>query len=133
MNKRHFERVHFLQRVHIQPQNEQAVESLCLDISMRGALLVLPENVDWSLNQQLEVTLVLSELEQIIMQGHVAHIDEEVLGYVIDSMDLESMTNLRLLLQHNLGDKEVNREISELLKGQLPQDKNDTNDTNDTH
>lgn len=119
MNKRQFERVHFLQRVQVETESGQEIESLCLDISMRGALLVLPENTQWTLGQKLAVHLILSEHEQIVMQGYVAHIDHDVLGYAIDSMDLESMTNLRRLLQHNLGESAVNREFSELLKEQL--------------
>lgn len=119
MNKRQFERVHFLQRVQVETEDGQSVESLCLDISMRGALLVLPENIQWTLEQHLVVHLILSETEKIVMEGYVAHIDHDVLGYAIDSMDLESMTNLRLLLQQNLGEQAVNREFSELLKEQL--------------
>lgn len=125
MNKRQFERVHFLQRVQVETEDGNTVESLCLDISMRGALLVLPESGDWSLEQRLIVHLILSETQQIIMEGYVAHIDGDVLGYAIDSMDLESMTNLRRLLQQNLGEKAVNREFSELLKEQMRKRSND--------
>lgn len=125
MNKRQFERVHFVQRVQVETEDAQSFETLCLDISMRGVLLVLPEDSVWSLEQKLTVHLILSETEQIVMQGCIAHIDGEVIGYAIDSMDLESMTTLRRLLQLNLGEQAVNREFSELIKDQLRKRSND--------
>lgn len=118
MEQRQFQRVHFFQRAHIST-NEQRLATHCLDISLRGILLVRPENVNWRLEQQLMVTLVLSEDESIEMSCSLVHIDDDVVGCVCDSMDLDSMTTLRRLLEYNLqSPQEVNRELGELIRNQ---------------
>ena len=76
MDKRHFKRVHFLRRVKVETGG-QSYETHCMDISLRGVLLVRPENVNWKLEQQLTVTLELSDEEYIAMNCSLVHIDEE--------------------------------------------------------
>lgn len=116
MNKRQFQRVHFLSRVLVETQG-QSYETHCLDISLRGVLLVRPEDVNWHLEQRINVTLVLSPMEIIEMQCSLVHIDEDFVGCVCDSLDLESLTALRRLLQMNMADADaLNRELGELIR-----------------
>ncbi|MAY15440.1 MULTISPECIES: PilZ domain-containing protein [Oceanospirillaceae] len=116
MDSRQFKRVHFLQRVQVETDGER-LETHCLDISLRGVLLVRPENVNWRLEQQLVVTLVLSPQETIEMRCSLVHIDDDVVGCACDSMDLDSMTALRRLLELNLADPQaVHRELAELVR-----------------
>lgn len=116
MEQRHFQRVHFFQRVQV-TTNQQRLETHCLDISLRGILLVRPEGVDWRLEQHIRITLVLSEEESIEMECSVVHIDDDVVGLACDSMDLDSMTTLRKLLEYNLEDPdEMHRELGELIR-----------------
>ena len=116
MDKRHFKRVHFLRRVKVETGG-QSYETHCMDISLRGVLLVRPENVNWKLEQQLTVTLELSDEEYIAMNCSLVHIDEEVVGCACDSMDLDSMTSLRRLLELNMLDpSSVDRELAELIR-----------------
>ncbi|WP_430460201.1 PilZ domain-containing protein [Thalassolituus sp. LLYu03] len=116
MDQRQFRRVHFLQRVQVATHGE-VLETHCLDISLRGVLLVRPEDVNWKLEQQLVVTLQLSESEAITMHCSLVHIDDDVVGCACDSMDLDSMTALRRLLELNMADPSaVNRELAELVR-----------------
>ncbi|MAD47528.1 MAG: hypothetical protein CMH98_21260 [Oceanospirillaceae bacterium] len=116
MDKRHFKRVHFLRRVKVETGG-QSYETHCMDISLRGVLLVRPENVNWKLEQQLTVTLELSDEEYIAMNCSLVHIDEDVVGCACDSMDLDSMTSLRRLLELNMLDpSSVDRELAELIR-----------------
>lgn len=116
MDQRQFRRVHFLNRVQVKT-NHQVMETHCLDISLRGVLLVRPENVDWKFEQQLKVTLTLSEHDTIEMHCSLVHIDDDVVGCACDSMDLDSMTALRRLLELNLADPAaVHRELAELVR-----------------
>ncbi|MDK2778418.1 MAG: PilZ domain-containing protein [Pseudomonadota bacterium] len=116
MDQRQFKRVHFLQRVQVETGGE-VLETHCLDISLRGILLVRPVDVNWKLEQQLNVLLQLSETEQISMQCSLVHIDEDVVGCACDSLDLDSMTSLRRLLELNLANPEaIHRELGELIR-----------------
>ena len=116
MDQRQFKRVHFLQRVQV-ATNTEVLETHCLDISLRGVLLVRPENVNWKLEQNIVVTLQLSDTESIEMRCSLVHIDDDVVGCACDSMDLDSMTALRRLLELNLADPSaVHRELAELVR-----------------
>lgn len=84
-----------------------------IDISMKGALIDIPG--EWSgkpgLKGDLEILLTDSNIT-IIMKVEVAHVDEETLGLRCYTIDLDSMTHLRRLLELNLGDpKLVEREL----------------------
>ena len=115
MEQRHFQRVHFFNRVQVTVA-AQTLETHCLDISLRGILLVLPEGVNWHLEQQIDILLELSAEQTIAMQCSVVHIDDDVVGCACDSMDLDSMTSMRRLLEFNLSPEAVNRELSELIR-----------------
>jgi hypothetical protein len=119
MDQRQFKRVHFLNRVQVET-NGQVLETHCLDISLRGVLLVRPESANWKFEQQIKVTLQLSETDIIEMICSLVHIDDDVVGCACDSMDLDSMTALRRLLELNLADPSaVNRELAELVRPKM--------------
>src|SRR5690606_38024177 len=96
-------RVNFLKRVLIETNNKQ-VETHCLDISLKGILLVRPENSDLNVADAIKVILVLSPEEVIVMQGCLVHLDDEVVGCESLKMDVDSLTSLRRLLELNLAD-----------------------------
>ena len=78
MEQRQFKRVHFFQRVQVESEGK-ILETYCLDVSLRGILLVLPEHVTWRLEQPLKVTLGLADGENIIiMNCFLVHLDDDV-------------------------------------------------------
>lgn len=116
MNQRRFTRVPFLRRARIETRGYQ-LDAQCLDISARGILLVRPPDADWALEQHIRITIPIAEREVITMECSVAHIDDEVVGCACDSMDLESLTVLRRVLELNLPDSvSVHRELAELIR-----------------
>ncbi|ASP38868.1 hypothetical protein CHH28_09315 [Bacterioplanes sanyensis] len=116
MEKRHFQRVNFLQPVQVCCRG-QVSETHCLDISLKGILLARPAEADWQHGDELQITLALSELESIDMHCTLVHSHDDVVGCECTSLDLDSMTALRRLLELNLQDpEEVHRELSELVK-----------------
>ncbi|MCY0964758.1 PilZ domain-containing protein [Parathalassolituus penaei] len=116
MNQRRFTRVPFLRRARIETRGYQ-MDAQCLDISARGVLLVRPPEVDWALEQHIRITIVITERESILMDCSVAHIDDDVVGCACDSMDLESLTVLRRVLELNLPDSvSIHRELAELIR-----------------
>lgn len=115
MDQRQAKRVHLFQRVQVN-DGKQTLETYCLDISMKGILLVLPENVDWHLEQTLNITLGLADGSGIEMACSLVHIDDDVVGCASDSLDLESQAALRNVLESGLEvPSQVNRELSEFL------------------
>lgn len=115
MEQRQAKRVHLFQRAQVD-DGTQKLETFCLDISMRGILLVIPEHVSWQLEQSLKVTLTLESGAVINMDASLVHIDDDVVGCACDSMDIESQEALRGVLESNLEvPSQVNRELAELI------------------
>ncbi|MDF1764173.1 MAG: PilZ domain-containing protein [Oleibacter sp.] len=121
--QRQAKRVHLFKRVQVQ-DNEQSLETFCLDISMRGILLVLPENVQWQLEQALTVTLTLDDAptdsgnhsDTIVMKVSLVHIDDDVVGCACDAMDIEGQEALRHVLETSLEvPSQMNRELADLI------------------
>lgn len=116
MDKRKFTRISFVQQVLVETEHD-VIDAYCLDLSLRGILLARPEAVHWRLEQPITITLTLEQDVRITMRCSVAHIGDEVVGCACDSLDIDSLTALRRLLELNFPDQEVvYRELSELLR-----------------
>lgn len=114
MDKRRTERVHLFQRVQVD-DGSQTLETFCLDISMRGILLVLPEDVQWEEGLTLSLSLVSESGGTIKMNAKLVHIDDDVVGCACESMDEESEKTLRQVLESGLVvPTQINRELAEL-------------------
>lgn len=90
-------------------------ESALLDLSLKGALIALPE--DWQENAdgcyQLQVDL--DEQTAIRMDVRVSHIENERMGLECIDIDLDSITHLRRLVELNLADEQLlERELAAL-------------------
>lgn len=116
MEQRRFKRVGFLQKVEVKV-GEQYYETHCMDISLRGILLVRPAQAEWQTGQTLDVRITLTPEEMIDMHCTLMHLDEDVAGCKCDSLDIDSLTSLRRLLELNLANpQEVNRELADLIQ-----------------
>lgn len=96
--------------------SEQLLHSSLLDISFKGALVKKPE--DWKTEKQgawrLDIQLSGSEIH-IVMEASISHIGDDHIGFHCDHIDLDSITNLRHLVELNLGDEALlERELSTL-------------------
>jgi hypothetical protein len=116
-DNRRFQRIHFDCKVEFEYEE---LHELCdlLDISFKGALI---SNCSGSIPQlgtacRLILTLDESSSVKIIMDGSIAHNQDNRLGIHCLSIDLDSMTHLRKLVELNLGDDELlHRELESLL------------------
>lgn len=93
-------------------------ECSMVDISLKGALVERP--LPWSAKIGDPCNLYV-ELAgggtSIQMAGEIAHVEDGRLGIRCTEIDLESITNLRRLVELNLGDEEaLNREISAMVR-----------------
>lgn len=94
------------------------VHAMLDDISLKGALLEMPGDWAGRLGEQCRLTLRLGGAADatITMWGHISHIDGTKVGLTCESIDLDSITHLRRLVELNAGDPALlERELSALV------------------
>lgn len=117
-DQRHFSRVPFL----VDAQFEVGSTSqLChlLDIALKGALVEIAPSAAFPPGTDCRLVLPLDSFgeQQIVMEGSIVHQEDSRIGMACRYIDIDSLTNLRRLLELNLGsDSLLERELAELLK-----------------
>lgn len=94
-----------------------------IDISLKGVLLQLPAGVSPQAGSPCLVKLPLGDAADgaddaiaIAMAGELAHVEGSHAGVLCRSIDLESITHLRRLIEVNLGDPAASeRELKALI------------------
>lgn len=120
--QRRFRRVDFVDAVlvvsdDVEGNHEASWEAQCIDISMRGMLLEVPDKFPLEVGMPFEVQLILSEDVMIEMPCTLVHIEGHQAGFRAEMMSLDSLTNLRRLLELNLADNtEIERELGALIQ-----------------
>lgn len=118
---RRFRRINFVETVQVLSEDLDGAEpcsweAQCIDISMLGMLLTVPEGFPLIIGTPFEVQLILAEDVMIEMPCTLVHVAGCRAGFRAEVMSLESLTNLRRLLELNLADSnEVERELTELI------------------
>ncbi|XOZ33435.1 PilZ domain-containing protein [Halomonadaceae bacterium KBTZ08] len=87
-----------------------------LDISLHGALLKAPPDFDGEEGDGYTIAIWLSDnTTRITMDAILRHKETDQLGFECRSLDLDSATHLRRLVELNLGDEaELHRELARL-------------------
>ncbi|MBI5450024.1 MAG: PilZ domain-containing protein [Gammaproteobacteria bacterium] len=88
-----------------------------IDVSLKGALLRLPETWTGKLGDHYTLEFHLSGSEQVIRMDDVtvAHLKQGYIGLHCLRIDVDSMTHLKRLMELNTGDVAmIHREIGEL-------------------
>lgn len=89
------------------------------DISLKGALLEVPAGWGGRVGEHCHLKLRLGgdAGTQISMWGRVTHVDGIKVGLQCESIDLDSITHLRRLVELNAGDPALlERELSALVR-----------------
>lgn len=117
-NRRHFTRIPMDNEVTLACGAKQWSSQL-LDISLKGALLTTPEDFGKCPDCSCRLMFLLNETDvTIMMVGKIVHHGEEKLGFRCDSIDLDSITHLKRMVELNIGDTNLlGRELSELISG----------------
>jgi hypothetical protein len=112
--RRHFSRVAFdADAVLTTTADRLAVK--VVDLSLKGALLRLCAPVPVAAGTPCLVEVMLGEA-RVAMAAEVAHVKGELMGVLCRSIDLESITHLRRLIEVNLGDPRLaERELKSLV------------------
>ena len=116
--RRHYSRIAFHTPARL-VIDEDSIDVVVLDISLKGALIELPANKSVGLDATATGTLhvILTEMDdQISMSIRVAHNEGLHAGLLCLAIDIDSVTHLRRLVELNLGDQELlERELSALI------------------
>jgi hypothetical protein len=124
--RRQFARVAFAAGAEL-VTTQQHLRCQVLDVSLKGVLLQLPAGQPPKAGMPCLVKLPLSgendEGEPIViaMAGELAHVEGQHAGVLCRSIDLESITHLRRLIEVNLGDPAASeRELKALIAAAKP-------------
>lgn len=114
-NRRQFWRAHFHSPVQLAAHG-QVTEADLYDISLKGALLKVPEGWPGKVGDHCQLRLNLAADATIRMGATIAHIAGCRVGLHCDNIDVDSVTHLRRLVALNSGDPQLlNRELTALL------------------
>ena len=121
-DRRRFTRIPIEGRVAI-VHGAQRLEVELIDLSLKGALTSCPADApDLVLGTACTLTILLEGADRAIdMEGTIAHREAERIGFQCQRISMESMAQLRRLVELNLGDpalleRELERELSVLGK-----------------
>lgn len=113
--RRKFSRILFDAHVEL-AQGDFHWRATLLDISLKGLLLQQPLPKEVSISEPALVKILLSDNTTIAMSVTVAHQHHQQTGLVCSSIDIDSVSHLRRLIELNLGDATAaERELSELI------------------
>ena len=86
-----------------------------IDVSLKGALTTRPAGWSGKLNAMHRIELRLGDGLKISMGASSAHATEDQIGFRWEKIDLDSFTQLKRLIELNIGDPErLNAELSAL-------------------
>ena len=115
--RRHFVRVTF--KAPGQLTTSEASHTIEVeDLSLKGVLARLPASVALAVGTPCQLILPLLRTDQhIVMALQVAHVDGLHVGFRCISIDLDSVTHLRRLIELQLGNASLlERDLTELLQ-----------------
>jgi hypothetical protein len=114
--RRNFWRAVFHSPVRLTTHDGQAFAQL-LDISLKGALLETGDVWHGKAGEECRLSLELAPDATITMWTKVMHVDGPHVGLRCESIDLDSVTHLRRLVELNSGDPAIlDREFASLVR-----------------
>lgn len=114
-DRRQFWRAAFRSPVYLVDQRGSFAAEL-MDVSLKGALIKVPPEWQGRSGDNCQVKIKLAEGAAIVMRGHVAHAAGRRVGIYCESIDLDSITHLRRLVELNAGDPALlDRELAALI------------------
>jgi hypothetical protein len=119
--RRHFVRVGF-EAPALLTTGTDAISVQVQDLSLKGALLVVPASAQLQAGMPCQLTIPLAETgNHIAMSTEVAHVEGLHTGVLCRSIDLDSVTHLRRLIELQLGDPALlERDLGEMTAAAQP-------------
>ncbi|WP_018693536.1 PilZ domain-containing protein [Algicola sagamiensis] len=93
-------------------------ETHLLDLSLKGALIEVPEKWECKLGARHTLLFQLAGSDiDIKMQMTVMHCHQSYIGLLCDKLDLDSASHLKRLIELNVGSEELlHRELDQLVQ-----------------
>jgi len=112
--KRHFHRIFYKTEANLY-SDEQVWDCEVLDLSLNGCLLQFTSPLKEHLENCYTLKLRLSDDVEIKMELKMAHLLENNAGFRCVQIDIDSISQLRRLVELNLGDSDIlERDLSSL-------------------
>jgi hypothetical protein len=114
--RRHFTRIAFDASAQLTTTQDR-FDAKVLDLSLKGALLSLPPQALVMEGAPCLLSVRLNEMdESIAMAAEVAYVKGQHVGVLCRSIDIDSITHLRRLIEVNLGEPALlERELKALI------------------
>lgn len=95
---------------------EQTFQVHLVDIALKGALVQCTSDHTFKLQGKCRLVLPMADDgDGIVMDGHIIHLQSDLIGIECSDIDVTSLTRLRRLIQLNCGDTSLmDREIRHL-------------------
>ncbi|AFV00024.1 PilZ domain-containing protein [Simiduia agarivorans] len=114
-NRRRFVRVKFTRAIRL-TQGQHLWHCTLVDISLKGALLLLPDDSQPLADEPMSLDLRLDDQTHITLTARLAHQAGRQLGLHCCEIDVDSMAHLRQLISLNTGDADAaERELRQLV------------------
>lgn len=115
--RRHFSRIQFLSHAYLTTAGGGRHIGEIRDLSLKGALVAMPTGWQGRSGEGCRLDIPLNHSDTVVtLEGHLAHVDGALAGVRCESIDLDSISHLRRLVELNLGDSELlDRELSSLI------------------
>lgn len=106
--KRRFSRIAFDSDAVLKIKGQEVIGTV-EDVSLKGALMsVESPPIDLIIGQEAQFDFMISGSEiSVAMQVEIAHIEAKAIGLKCKSIDLDSASHLKRLVEMNLGDEEL--------------------------
>jgi hypothetical protein len=120
VEQRKFSRVPFQAMARLLLQG-RIISVQLLDIALKGALFTTSAPEGFRLQERCRLVLSLThDGDAITMDGTIAHLDGQYVGFQCQEIDISNLTRLRRLLELNTGDVDlIDRELGQLIRGHL--------------
>jgi len=114
-NRRQFTRILFSIKANLEVEDNNYPVSIH-DISLNGALVSTPEGEQSLVGKLGALSFSLTEdQDDVLMHAAIVHQEEDETGLRCNAIDIESITQLRRLVELNLGDdSQLHKELSQL-------------------
>ncbi|WP_420599942.1 PilZ domain-containing protein [Neptuniibacter sp.] len=113
--RRRFTRINFDAATEVK-QGDDSWQTTLVDISFNGMLLTTETAIDLEIGASVDLTVhLLGDDVTINTPAVLAHKDDDQYGFSIENLDLDSLTQIRRLVELNLGDEALlERELDHL-------------------
>jgi hypothetical protein len=101
-DNRHFHRIHFTQEASLSCEEKTWICKI-IDLSLKGCLLNFESPWQGDPERIYTLTLHLSEDTQIKMELSIMHVVDNKVGFKCEHIDIDSISELRRLVELNLG------------------------------